>query len=100
MFPLDCVLIIFLLVLLFFLVLPPHHTPIPILLVLLECVNSFRGTLSPVWLQREGIWLRLFFRSTNGSVVSDYINLTQILQACYGCTSEFSGILDFRPRVA
>lgn len=84
MFPLDCVLVIFLLVFLFFLVPPPHthHTPIPTLLVPLECVNSFHGSLSPVRLQREGIWLRLFFRSTNVSVVSDYINLTQILQTC------------------
>lgn len=45
-------------------------------------------SLSPGWLQRQGLWLKVFFKSTHVSVVSDHNSLSQVLQTCYGHTSQ------------
>lgn len=67
----------------------PTSPPYPSLLGLLEYDHSIRGSLSPVWLQKKGIWLRVIFKTTNVTIVSDCGNPNHGLWICYSCASKF-----------
>lgn len=68
----------------------PTSPPYPSLLGLLEYDHSIRGSLSLVWLQKKGIWLRVIFKTTNVTIVSDCGNPNHGLWICYSCASKFS----------